>query len=61
MALLVGAFPAACVWPCEAVCREEDGEIRESKAGLSLMVCLHDGWILVPGSQGVGVWEASAS
>ena len=23
-------FPPVCVWPCEAVCREGDGEIRES-------------------------------
>ena len=30
VALLVGAFPPACVWPHEAVCRQEDGEIRDS-------------------------------
>ena len=33
MALLVGAFPQACVWPCEAAGREEEGEMRESAGG----------------------------
>ena len=33
VALLVGTFPPAYVWPCEAVCMEEDGEIRESSGG----------------------------
>lgn len=35
VALLVGAFPPACIWPCEAACREGDGEIRESAGGYS--------------------------
>ena len=39
MALLVGAPPLppslAWVWPCEVVCREENGEIRESAGGYS--------------------------
>ena len=30
VALLLGAFPPACVWPCEAACRKRNGEIRES-------------------------------
>ena len=30
VALLVGAFPPVCVWPCKAACRKEDGEIRVS-------------------------------
>ena len=30
VALLVGAFPLACVWPCEAACSWEDGEVRGS-------------------------------
>ena len=33
MALLVSAFPPACVWPCEAACRKGDGKIRESAGG----------------------------
>ena len=33
MPLLVGAFPPACICPCEAAFREEDGEIRESAGG----------------------------
>ena len=33
MALLVGAFPLGCVWPCVAAFRKEDGEIRESTDG----------------------------
>ena len=26
-------FPPVCVWPCEAVCREADGEISEFAGG----------------------------
>ena len=33
MALLVGIFPPAYIWLCEAACREEGGEIRESAGG----------------------------
>ena len=29
VALLLGAFPSACIWPCKAACREEYGKIRE--------------------------------
>ena len=32
VSLLVGTFLPACIWLCEAVCKEEDGEIRESAA-----------------------------
>ena len=35
MALLVGTFPPACVWACEAAFRKGDGEIRESAGGYS--------------------------
>lgn len=31
--LLVGAFPPACLWPCEVVCRKGDEDIRESAGG----------------------------
>ena len=34
MALLVGIFPPACVWPCEAACREGGGEIRKSQVDI---------------------------
>ena len=33
MDLLVGASTPACVWPREAACRKEDGEIKESAGG----------------------------
>ena len=56
MALLVGTYSPACIWPCEVIYREEDGKIRESKGKCSwLSVSVLDGrwWILVPGSRGV--------
>ena len=33
MALLVSTFPPACIWPCVAVCRGQDGEISETAGG----------------------------
>ena len=33
VALLVGTFPPAYIWPCEASFREEGGEIREATGG----------------------------
>ena len=31
IALLVIVSPPACVWPCEAACRKEEEEIRQSQ------------------------------
>ena len=34
-ASLVGV-PLACIWPCEAACRQEDSVVKESAGGRSL-------------------------
>ena len=49
VALLVGAFPPAYVWPCEAACRKEDGKIRESTGGCPW--CLFPWWIVDSGAR----------
>ena len=54
MALQVSVFPPACIWPCEAACRKEDGKIRESTGGYPwLSASVMDG--------GFWFWEAQES
>ena len=57
--MLVGPFPPDCVWPCEAACSEEDGEIREST--VDILGCLPPWWMVdcdvrkLRGKQGEGM------